>query len=192
MFMKIIGVSGSPRKDGNTSTMLNEILEGAAEKGAETRMFHINELDMKGCQGCLWCRENLGECAFQDDFQEVLKEFRECDAVVLGTPIYTFNVTGQFKCFLDRCFCLVERIEEEDTYRSVLPAGKKIALVTSQGDENPESYAHIINYLQMLMGFLSGASLEIVMQAGTEEKDDAAKDSALLQKCREVGHSLAS
>ncbi len=190
--MKVIAINGSPRKNGNTATMLQEILEGASEKGAETRMVHINELTMKGCQGCLWCRENLGECAYEDDFQGVLKEMKECDAVALGTPIYTFNVTGQFKCFLDRCFCFVERIEEEDTYRSVLPGGKKLALVTSQGHEDPEAYAHIINYLQMLLGFLSGSSLDIVTQAGTEEKDDAEKDSALMRKCRDVGRSLAS
>jgi len=190
--MKVLAINGSPRKKGNTSTMLDKILEGAAEKGAETRMIHLNELNMKGCQGCLWCRENLGECAYQDDFQDVLKEMRECDAVALGTPIYTFNVTGQFKCFLDRCFCLVERIEEEDTYKSVLPDGKKFAVVTSQGHEDPQAYAHIINYLQMLMGFLSGSSLEIVTQAGTEEKSDAQKDSALMQKCRGIGQSLVS
>jgi multimeric flavodoxin WrbA len=172
--------------------MLAAILAGASEKGAETRIFHINELNMKGCQGCLWCRENLGQCAFQDDFQDVLRAMRECDAAVLGTPIYTFNVTGQFKCFLDRCFCCVERIEEEDTYKSVLPGGKKFALVTSQGHEDPEAYAHIINYLQMLMGFLSGSSLDIITQAGTEEKTDAKDDTPLIQKCRETGRSLAS
>ena len=190
--MKVIAICGSPRKKGNTFTMLNEILAGAAEKGAETRMIHLNDLNMKGCQGCLWCRENLGKCAYKDDFQDVLKEMRECDAVALGTPIYTFNVTGQFKCFLDRCFCLVDHIVEEDTFKSVLPDGKKFAIVTSQGDENPEAYAHIINYLQMLMGFLSGSPLEVITQAGTEDKSDAQKDSALMQKCREAGHSLVS
>lgn len=190
--MKVIAINGSPRTDGNTATMLQQMLEGAAEQGAETRMINLNALDMKGCQGCLWCRENLGQCAFRDDFQDVLEEMRTCDAVALGTPIYTFNVTGQFKCFLDRCFCCVERIEEEETYKSVLPGGKKFALVTSQENEDPEAFAHVISYLQMLLGFLSGSSLEIVTQAGTEEKDDAGKDSSLLERCRTIGCSLAS
>ena len=189
--MRIIAINGSPRKDGNTATMLQEILKGAAEKGADTRLIHLNELDMRGCQGCLACRENLGECAFQDGFQDVLEEMRTCNAVALGTPIYVFSVTGQFKCFLDRCFCFIDN-EEEGVYRSVLPPGKKIALVTSQGDENREAYRHIIDYLQLLFSFLSGSSLELITQAGTEEKYDASKDASLMETSRAVGRSLAS
>ena len=190
--MKVLAINGSPRKDGNTSTMLNEILAGAAEKGAETRMIHLNDLNMKGCQGCLWCRDNLGECAFDDDFQDVLKEMKECDAVAMGSPIYVFQVTGQSKCFLDRCFCFTEIDEEAGTYGSVVPEGKKFAMVTSQGDDNPATYQHVVDYLQMLLSFLSGSSIEIITQAGTEEKDDAAKDADIMKKARAIGHSLAS
>jgi multimeric flavodoxin WrbA len=190
--MRVIAINGSPRKNGNTATMLKEILAGAAEKGADTRFIHLNDLKMKGCQGCLFCRENLGQCAQKDDFQDVLEEMKKCDAVALGTPIYAFNVTGQFKCFLDRCFCFTEHIEESDTYRSVLPGGKKIAFVTSQGDDNPESYRHIIDYLQLLLSFLSNTSTEVITQAGTEDKDSARKDATLMERSRAVGRSLAS
>jgi multimeric flavodoxin WrbA len=189
--MKVIAINGSPRKNGNTATMLNEILAGAAEKGAETRMIHLNALDMKGCQGCLTCREDLGACAFKDDFQDVLKEMKTCDGVALGTPIYVFNVTGQFKCFLDRCFCFIDE-SVEGTYRSVLPSGKKFALVTSQGDENRETYRHIIDYLQLLLSFLSGSGIEVITQAGTEDRGDAANDAKLMDTARAVGRSIAS
>ena len=189
--MRVIAINGSPRKNGNTATMLKEILDGAAEKGADTRMIHLDELDMKGCRGCLACREKLGECARKDDFQDILKEMKACDAVALGTPIYVFSVTGQFKCFLDRCYCFIDN-SEEGVYRSVLPPGKKIALVTSQGDEDPEAYQHIIDYLQLLFSFLGGSSLEIITQAGTEEKTDARNDAKLMQKARTLGQALVS
>jgi multimeric flavodoxin WrbA len=120
----------------------------------------------------------------------VLEEMKKADAVALGTPIYVFSVTGQFKCFLDRCFCFTERTEE--TYRSVLPVGKKIALVTSQGNEDPEAYRHIIDYLQLLFSFLSSSSVELITQAGTEDKDDAHRDAPLLERARAVGRALAS
>lgn len=189
--MKVIAINGSPRKKGNTSTILQEVLDGAAEKGAETRMIHLNELNMKGCQGCLACREDLGNCAYKDDFQDVLKEMKECDGVVLGTPIYVFNVTGQFKSFLDRCYCFTDHTEEGE-YITVLPTGKKFALVTSQGDENRDTYKHVIEYLQLLLSFLSGSSLEVITQAGTEDKSDAGKDARLMEAARAVGKSLAS
>ena len=190
--MKVIAINGSPRKNGNTATMLGKILEGAAEKGAETRMIHLNELNMKGCQGCLECREDLGNCAYDDGFQEVLKEMKECHAVALGTPIYVFNVTGQFKCFLDRCFCFIDHDEEEGVYNSVMPGGKKFALVTSQGDENREAYRHVIEYLQLLLSFLSGSAIEVITQAGTEDKTDAGNNARLMETARAVGRSLAS
>ncbi len=189
--MKVIAINGSPRKNGNTSTILQGILDGAAEKGAETRMIHLNSLNIKGCQGCLACREDLGTCAYKDDFQDILKEMKECDAVALGTPIYVFNVTGQFKCLLDRCFCFIDHDEEAGTYESVLPQGKKFALVTSQGDENRDTYRHVIEYLQLLLSFLSGSALEVITQAGTEDKGDAGGDSMLMQTARSVGKSLA-
>jgi len=189
--MKVIAINGSPRKNGNTATILKEILEGAADKGAETRMIHLNALDMKGCQGCLACRDNLGECAYDDDFQDVLREMKECDGVALGTPIYVFNVTGQFKCFLDRCYCFIDN-NEEGVYESVLPGGKKFALVTSQGDEDREAYRHIIDYLQLLLSFLSGSAIEVVTQTGTEEKTDARGDEKLMEAARAIGRSLAS
>ena len=189
--MRVIAINGSPRKNGNTATMLKEILTGAAERGAETRFIHLNDLNFKGCQGCLYCREHLGECAQKDDFQDLLQEMKQADAVALGTPIYVFSVTGQFKCFLDRCFCFTERTEEE-TYRSVLPGGKKIALVTSQGNEDAEAYRHIIDYLQLLFSFLSNSSPEIITQSGTEDKGDARKDTPLLENARQIGRGLAS
>jgi multimeric flavodoxin WrbA len=154
-------------------------------------MIHLNDLDMKGCQGCLACRENLGQCAYKDDFQEVLKEMRDCDAVVLGSPIYVFNVTGQFKCFLDRCYCFIDRSEDGE-YKSVMPEGKKFALVTSQGDENRDAFKHVIEYLQMLLSFLSGSEIEVITQAGTQDKTDAFNDDKLMQAARAVGRSLAS
>jgi multimeric flavodoxin WrbA len=173
--------------------MLGEILAGAAEQGADTRLIHLNELNMKGCQGCLACREKLGQCAYKDDLQDVLEEMRNCDAVAVGTPIYMFSFTGQFKCFLDRCFCFIAMQEgEKVNYQSVLPGGKKFALVTSQGNDDPEEYRRVIRYLEMLFSFLSGSSIEVITQAGTDEKNSALNDASLLEKARALGHTLAS
>lgn len=191
--MRVIAINGSPRKNGNTATMLGEILAGAAEKGAETRLIHLNELTMKGCQGCLACRDKIGQCAYKDDLQDVLEEMRNSDAVAVGTPIYMFSYTGQFKCFLDRCFCFIAMEEgEEVSYQSVLPGGKKFALVTSQGNDNAEEYRRVIGYIEMLFSFLSGSSIEIITQAGTEDKNSARNDASLLQKARALGATLAS
>ncbi len=189
--MQILGINGSPRKKGNTATILDKILEGAAERGAETRMIHLNTLKMKGCQGCLSCRDNIGECACKDDFQDVLEALKTSDGIAFGTPIYVFNVSGQFKCFLDRCYCLVPDPENGADYDAVLPPGRKFAIVTSQGDEDPEAYRSVIEYLRMIFSFLGGR-IEVITQAGTVDRDSARNDPALMSDARRVGGWMAS
>lgn len=189
--MRVLAINGSPRKKGNTATILKRILDGAAEKGADTRMIHLNRLNMKGCQGCLACRGNVGECATKDDFQDVLRELKTSHAVALGTPIYVFDVSGQFKRFLDRCYCLVEDPVDETDYQAAIPPGRRFALVTSQGNEDPQAYRHIIEYLRMVFAYLGG-TIEVITQSGTEDKDSARNDRALMSRARTIGHWLVS
>ena len=93
--MKVIGFNGSPRKNANTATLVETVLKGAASKGAETRLVNLNELNMRGCQGCEVCTKEPGQCAYEDDLTPLLEELKECDAIVLGSPIYWFRVSAQ-------------------------------------------------------------------------------------------------
>jgi len=104
--MKVIAVNGSPRKNWNTAKLLQEALKGAESKGAETKMVHLYDLDFKGCISCFACkRKNSscdGLCAVKDDLKTVLKEILGCDILLLGSPIYFGNITGEMRSFLER------------------------------------------------------------------------------------------
>ncbi|MBP8625740.1 MAG: flavodoxin family protein [Syntrophorhabdales bacterium] len=104
--MKVIAINGSPRKKGNTATMLEHALNGAASKGAETRFFHLYDLDYKGCRSCFACKEkngkSYGRCAARDELTSLLDEIRGTDALILGSPIYFGEVTGEMRSFLER------------------------------------------------------------------------------------------
>jgi len=69
--MKIIGINASPRKKANTQTLVEAVLEGAAEKGAETRMVNLREMNINGCLGCEGCKKHLGKCVQKDDFHNI-------------------------------------------------------------------------------------------------------------------------
>ena len=103
---KVIAVNGSPRKKWNTATLLEEALEGAASKGADTELIHLYDLDFKGCISCFSCKtrggESYGSCAVRDDLTPVFEGITEADAVVLGSPIYFGAVTGEMRSFLER------------------------------------------------------------------------------------------
>ncbi|MBV7276375.1 flavodoxin family protein [Clostridium sp. PL3] len=111
--MKVVAINGSPRKQWNTATLLNKALEGAASQGAETELIHLYDLNFKGCTSCFACRlingKSYGKCAMRDELTAVLEKVQNADALILGSPIYLGNVTGEMRSFMERLlFPLVE------------------------------------------------------------------------------------
>ncbi|MBU0968550.1 MAG: flavodoxin family protein [Proteobacteria bacterium] len=104
--MKVMAFNGSPRKKWNTATLLEKALEGAAAQGAETRLVHLYDLDYKGCISCFACKtrggKSYGTCAVQDDLTSLFAEIKEADAIILGSPIYFGDVSGEMRSFLER------------------------------------------------------------------------------------------
>jgi multimeric flavodoxin WrbA len=104
--MKVMALNGSPRKKWNTATLLNKALEGAASRGAETELIHLYDLDYKGCISCFACKtiggKSYGRCAVQDDLTAVFSRVEQADAVILGSPMYWGDVSGEMKSFMER------------------------------------------------------------------------------------------
>jgi multimeric flavodoxin WrbA len=104
--MKVMAFNGSPRKKWNTAILLEEAIEGAASQGAETSLVHLYDLHFKGCISCFACKtkggKSYGTCAVQDDLTLIYAEIKEADAIILGSPIYFGNVTGELRSFLER------------------------------------------------------------------------------------------
>ena len=128
--MKIIAINGSPRKNWNTDTLLKNGLEGAASAGAETEMVYLYDLKFRGCVSCMACKlkngKSLGRCAQKDDLTAVLERAHEADVVVLGSPIYFSDVTGEMRSFIERF--LFQYLNYDD-FSKPLSTPKKTALV---------------------------------------------------------------
>jgi len=106
--LKVLGIAGSPRRDGNTDLLLAEFLRGAASKGAEVKTIILNELKIAPCQHCDACLVK-GKCKVPDDMQMVYRELEEAGVVVLASPIHFMGVTAQTKAMIDRCQALWAR-----------------------------------------------------------------------------------
>lgn len=102
--MKILGIVGSPRKNGNTAMLIQTALKGAANLGAQTETLFLADYDYIGCTACESCREGT-TCAVQDDMQLIYPRLLEADAIVLGSPTYYYNVSAMVKAFIERCYC---------------------------------------------------------------------------------------
>ena len=103
--MKVLGIAGSPRRDGNTDLLLAEVMRGAASRGAEVKTIILNDLDIAPCQHCDACQQK-GKCKVDDDMQMVYRELEQADRIVLASPVQFMGVTAQMKAMIDRCQAL--------------------------------------------------------------------------------------
>jgi multimeric flavodoxin WrbA len=187
--MHVLAFNGSPRSSGNTSTIVDTILEGARQGGAETTHVVLDQLDLKGCQGCLSCRDNPGHCARRDGLSPYLEMLRESDGVVVGCPVYMYHVSGQMKLLVDRMYSFWEDLED-GSYRPALPGGKRFALVTSQGHPDPARYERAMRWLGGMVGGLGMETVGTIVHANSHDRP-ARHDAALLDRARRIGLRLA-
>ena len=98
--------NGSPRKKWNTATLLQKTLEGGASQGAKTELIHLYDLNYKGCISCFACKtiggKSYGKCAVQDDLAPIFSRIEQADAILMGSPIYWGDISGEMKSFLER------------------------------------------------------------------------------------------
>jgi multimeric flavodoxin WrbA len=111
MAKKIMVITGSPRKDGNTNTIVQWFVESATSLGAEVEVVDAAHLTYKanGCTECMCCQKSdKYECVIQDDASEIIKRMPTFDAMILATPIFWFGPSAQLKLLLDRTFALAK------------------------------------------------------------------------------------
>ena len=103
--MKILGLSCSPRVQGNTEILIDEALRGAQLKGAEVELYRVSGKSIEPCDGCRACNET-GECHIKDDMQDLYNKLLAADGIIFGTPVYFYSMTAQAKTILDRTIAL--------------------------------------------------------------------------------------
>ncbi len=100
--MKVVAFHGSPRVEGNTETLLREALKAISESACETKLFSLNDMNIKPCQDCGGC-DDTGTCIINDDMNDIYQAIREADRIVLASPIFFFGLSAQVKIMIDRC-----------------------------------------------------------------------------------------
>lgn len=102
MSKKVLILSGSPRKNGNSDTLCNEFMKGAIEAGNDVEKIFVAEKRIGYCKACYYCKDHAGECVIKDDMAEVLAKMLAADVIVLSSPIYFYSISAQLKTVIDR------------------------------------------------------------------------------------------
>lgn len=185
---KIVAFYGSARKNGNTATIVNEILKGSANSTADIKSYHLSEMDIKPCRGCFYCRKNEC-CTIKDDMQDVLQEIKTADAIIISSPIYMFQVSGQVKQMIDRLYPVL--IGEPGRY-SLSYELKKTITVYSQGLPNIDAYKEYITHNNKSLHMLGLNVVDTILCCSGNNPKAASENEELLKKAYRIGTTLIS
>lgn len=178
--MEVLAINGSPRKQWNTATLLDNALEGASSQGAETELINLYDLNFKGCTSCFGCKlkdgESYGRCAYRDELSPVLDRIEKVDALILGSPIYLGTVTGEMSSFLERFVFqyLVYDTNRSSLYPKKLPIGFIYTMGAKEDFMKFLSIDQHIELNEMFLGRIFGSSESLVV-TDTYQFDDYSK-----------------
>jgi multimeric flavodoxin WrbA len=183
---KVLGISGSPRRGGNTELLLDRVLEGAKVAGAEIEKIVLNELDFCPCQECGEC-DKTGVCTIQDDMQEVYQKLEGADAVILASPIFFGSLSAQAKMMIDRCQCywVAKQISAHP------PDRKKLGFFICVGGQKREDFFEDAqrltrNFFTSLNIFYAGA----LFYPGINKKGEIENHPSALKEAFDAGRKL--
>jgi multimeric flavodoxin WrbA len=190
--MKVIAVNGSPRKNWNTATLLQKALDGSKSVGADTELFHLYDLNFTGCTSCFACKRKgskfIGRCAMKDDLTIVLDRIAECNVLLLGSPIYFGNVTGEMHSFLERLLfsAMTYNVGHESVFKGKVSSGFIYTMNVPSDISTmniPEEFKKHLNYDSLFQYFkfylqrLNGPS-EFLLSQDTYQFDSYSKYEA--------------
>lgn len=172
----VIAINGSPRKKGNTATLLTKALEGAAGTGAETELIHLYDLNYKGCLSCFACKrkngKNFGRCVVKDGLTPVLEKITKARAVIFGSPIYIADVTGELRSCLERLVFPNVSYDDWSTYfTGSLNIGFIYTMNMDKDEMREDNYDVLFAMHSRLSGWFGGR-FEYIVSNETWQFDD--------------------
>jgi len=174
--MKILGINGSPRGERSaTLQLITAVLEGAKEKGAEVDVVNLIDLDIRFRNACSACFQE-GRCVEEDDFPELYKRIKAADGLVLGSPVYIDQITGQMKLLIDRM---------ADGIQCQALSGKYGCSVSTSGDHAEQAVVTYLNHFLQMLGATPVGGVGVAIGRDQNALTRAEEDA------RELGKTLA-
>jgi multimeric flavodoxin WrbA len=173
----VLGIVGSPRRGGNTETLVDEVLRGAEEASALVEKVILSKLDIGACRACDTCRKT-GECVQRDDMPALLEQMERSQVWVLGTPIYWWGPTAQFKAFIDRWYGAGQIV----TFK-----GRRVIVITPLEDTDVGTARHTVGMLTDVLDYLKMELFTTVVAPGVLHRGEVREHADVLARARRAG-----
>lgn len=182
---KILGIVGSPRKGGNTHVLVSRILEGAREGGAVTETIFLGELRIRECDGCHACWRGK-PCSKDDDMATLYPKIMECDAIVLGTPVYWYGPTALMKGFIDR-FVYFNCPAHRKSVRN-----KPAVIAVPYEDDSDRTADLLVKFFRKSLDYLEMRLVGKVLAPGVTKRGEVRRSKGLMDEAFREGRKLAA
>lgn len=182
--MKIIGIASSPRANSNSTILCRKVLDVAKELGAETELIELRNLEYKGCIACGICKTTLDHCGQDDDLIDVLAKFKDADAIVMSSPVYFADVSGQLKCFIDRWYSFFG-----PEFKPRIEKGKKTVFIVTQGADDEKLFDDIIPRYSQWLTHMETEQYSI-RGLGLGAEGEVLEREELMNQAEEIGKKL--
>ena len=185
---KIVAFVGSPRKEGNVDTIVQEIINGAESNNIIAKKYYLNDMNIRGCQGCLYCRK-MPACALKDDMTQVYEDIKNAEYIIIGSPVYICQVSAQTKLLLDRLYPLTEINKSKHTPRF---GRKKLIMVYTQAAPFPFLFKKYFKYTSKHLKGMGLDSYRTIIATKSFEKNSTKHNKRVLKNSYELGIRIAS
>ena len=176
--MKVLAISASPRRGGNSDVLCDEFLKGAQESGHEVQKIRLAEQKIAPCLACYGCADTH-VCVRKDDMAGVLDALKAADVIVLASPVYFYSICAQMKTMIDRCLADYQAIQHK-TFYLIVTAAEPLHRAAD------ETLADFRGFLRCLPGAKEAG---VILGTGTWDKGDVYRHPALKQ-AYEMGKEL--
>ena len=173
MGKKIVVITGSPRKNGNSFAMTDAFIRAAEAKCHAVTRFDAAAMNLGGCHACETCYKSGKACSYDDDFNTIAPAILEADAVVYTMPVYWYSIPAQIKCVIDKVFSLV--VGGKDV------AGKECALITCCEEEDVSVMDGVRVPIERSAALLKWKMVGEVLVPGVLNEGDIAKTDGCAQ-----------
>ena len=177
--MKVILINGSPNAKGCTYTALEEVSKTLKSEGIETEIIHVGHKDIRGCIGCRQCKTK-GKCVFNDIVNDIAPKFKECDGIVIGSPVYFASANGTLVSFIDRLFYSM-------TADKTMKVGA--AVVSCRRGGNSDTFDELNKYFTISQMPISSSQYWNMVHGNSPE--EVQQDLEGLQTMRTLGKNMA-
>ena len=126
MSKKVLILSASPRKGGNSDLLCDEFMRGAEEAGNEVEKIRVNGKKITPCSACYFCKNHNGQCVHNDDMREILQKMIDAYVLVLSSPVYFYSINAQLKTVIDRTLARWTEVKNKDFYYIVTMADEEL------------------------------------------------------------------